>query len=399
MARELTLKEVLEGIDDFRQEKSVEHKLIDILILTILATLCGANGYPQIQEYGVAKFDWLKGFLELPNGIPSAYTIRRVMMNIDPKQFHKAFIEWVQIICQKVSGLVAIDGKTARRTKGLKDGKKALHVVSAFAAKNKLVLGQIATDKKSNEITAIPELLKMLELEGCIVTIDAMGTQKEIAATIKEKGSDYVLSLKANQKALYDDIVLYTETELIPADKEELTAKGAYYSTLDNEHGRFEKREYYVCGDISWLPQKGEWAGLAGFGLCVSTVTTKQRITVETAGKRRTSNLVENTSVSRNYAIYSVENMTAEKFAEYKRGHWGIENSLHWSLDMSFREDESRARADHSAENLNIIRHLSHNLLKSETTAKGGIATKRLRCGWDNDYLMKVLAQELGDGK
>ena len=392
MERDKTLQEVLEGIEDFRQENSVEHKLIDILIIAILATICGASGYVHIYRYAEAKISWLKTFLELPNGIPSAYTIRRVMMNIDPQQFHAAFIEWVQIICQKVSGLVAIDGKTARRTKGMKDGKKALHVVSAFAVKNKLVLGQIATDEKSNEIAAIPELLKMLELQGCIVSIDAMGTQKEIAEQIIDSGADYVLSLKENQKTLHDDIQLYMETEVLTQPKPELEQKEAYYSTVDNEHGRLEKREYYTCNDVEWLPQKGIWKGLTGFGVCISTVTIERRVADDTTAEK-VYKIVEETTVSQNYAIYSVENMTAKQFAEYKRGHWGIENSLHWSLDMAFREDESRARADHSAENLNIIRHLSHNLLKSESSAKAGIATKRLMCGWDDAYLMKVLSR------
>lgn len=391
MEKDKTLQEVLEGVEDFRQEKSIEHKLTDILIITILATICGASGYVQIYKYAEAKYEWLKTFLELPNGIPSAYTIRRVMMNIDPKQFHAAFIEWVQIICRKVSGLVAIDGKTARRTKGMKDGKKALHVVSAFAMKNKLVLGQIATDEKSNEITAIPELLRMLELRGCIVSIDAMGTQKEIAEQIKDAGADYVLSLKENQKTLHDDIELYMETEILTRTKKDLKAKEAYHCTVDNEHGRLEKREYYICNDVSWMPQREEWKGITGFGVCISKVTTEQRMADETTGEK-IYKLVEKITVSRNYAIYSVENMTAMRFAEYKRGHWGIENTLHWCLDMAFREDESRARADYSAENLNIIRHLSYNLLKRETSAKVGISTKRLMCSWDDSYLLNVLA-------
>lgn len=391
MEREKSLKEVLEGIEDFRQENSVEHKLVDILMIAILATMSGASGYVHIYRYAKAKYEWIKSFMELANGIPSAYTIRRVMMNIKPKEFHEAFLEWVQIISQKVSGLVAIDGKTVRRTKGMKDGKKALHVVSAFAVENKLVLGQTAIDEKSNEITAIPELLKMLALKGCIVTIDAMGTQKEIAAKIIEQEADYVLSLKENQKTLYEDVELYMEKEVLPQQRKELEQKEEYHCTIDNEHGRLEKREYYICNDVSWLWQKDEWESLRGFGVCVSTVTTEQRVAIEIEGKK-TYKLEEKTTVTKHYAIYSVKKMTAKKFAEYKRGHWGIENTLHWSLDMTFREDESRARADYSAENLNIIRHLSYNLLKSETTAKASLTTKRLMCAWDDSYLLKVLA-------
>jgi len=351
--------------------------------------MCGAVGYVHIYEFGKAKYEWLKTFLELPNAIASPYTFRRVLMNIKPKYFHDAFIEWMQSISQKISGLVCIDGKTARRTKGVKEGKKALHVVSAFAAENKLVLGQTAVDEKSNEITAIPELLKMLVLEGCVVTIDAMGTQTDIAEQIIDQGADYVLSLKENQKTLYEDIELYMQTEVLPQPKKELEKRGEYYCTVDSEHGRLEKREFYTSNDIDWLYQKEQWAGLSGFGVCVSTVTIEQRVAIEENGKK-TYKLEEKTTTSSNYAIYSVNEMTAAKFAEYKRGHWGVE-AMHWSLDMTFREDESRARADYSAENLNIIRHLSYNLLKNETSTKASLNVKRLRCTWDDSYLIKVL--------
>jgi predicted transposase YbfD/YdcC len=390
MEKGKSLQEVLEGIEDFRQENSVEHKLLDILLISILGTLCGANGYAQIYRYAEAKISWLQSFLSLPNGIPSPYTIRRVMMNINPKQFHSAFIEWVNTLCTRLSGVVAIDGKTVRRTKGLKDGKKALHVVSAFAVANKLVLGQVATDEKSNEITAIPELLKLLDIQGCIVTIDAMGTQKDIASEIINQGADYVLSLKENQKTLYEDIELYMKEEVLPQSKDSLKKELAYHSTLDNDHGRMEKREYYVCNDVSWLNQRDDWAELSGFGVCISTVTATERIAV-TVGGKKTFELQNKTTISKNYAIFSVEDMSAEQFASYKRGHWGIENTLHWSLDMSFREDESRARADYSAENLNIIRHWSYNLLKTEKSKKVSISTKRLMCGWDEAYILKVL--------
>jgi len=390
MEKKLSLQEILEGIEDFRQENSIEHKLIDILIISILAVISGAMGYAHIYRYAEAKYEWLKTFLALPNGIPSVYTIRRVIMNINPQSFHKAFIDWVETINQKLSGLVAIDGKTARRTKCEKSGKKALHVVSAFSVDNNLVLGQIATDEKSNEITAIPELLEMLVIEGCIVSIDAMGTQKDIASKIIEREADYVLSLKENQKTLYDDIDLYVEKSILLSDKQELEERGEYYCTIDKEHNRFEKREYYTCNDIDWLSQKKEWKGLEGFGVCVSSVTTEQRVCVEINGVK-SYKLEEKTTITKSYAIYSVKDMRAKQFSECKRGHWGIENTLHWSLDMAFREDESRARVDYSAENLNIIRHLSYNLLKSEKSAKVGLSIKRLMCGWNDSYLIKVL--------
>jgi len=375
MEKKLTLATILEGVEDFRQENSIDHLLVDILIITIIAVICGANGYHQISLFADANVEWLKGFLELPNGLPSEYTIRRVLMNIEPEQFHKAFIEWVQLLVDRVSGVVAIDGKTARRTKSPKSGIKALHVVSAFATANRLVLGQIATEEKSNEITAIPKLLKMLAIEGCIITIDAMGTQKEIAKLIINKKADYMLSLKANHETLFNDIKLYMDTEILIRNKGELAVDGLYCRTVDNGHGRFEVREYYICNHIDWLSQKEDWAGLTGFGLCVSTV--------EIDGK---------TTISHRYCIYSVESMTASQFAAIKRAHWGIEAALHWTLDVAFREDESRARVDHSAENFNIIRHFSANLLQLDKSVRGGIATKRLLCGWDKRYLNRILS-------
>jgi predicted transposase YbfD/YdcC len=223
-----------------------------------------------------------------------------------------------------------------------------------------------------------------------------MGTQKEIAEQIIEQGADYVLSLKENQKTLYDDIDLYMETEILQKAKteeakKEMEKEGKYYRTMDNEHVRYEEREYYICNDVDWLWQKDDWRGLSGFGVCISTVTTEHRVAVETENGKLYQ-VEERTAVSKNYAIYSVADMTAKRFAAYKRGHWGIENTLHWELDVAFREDESRARMDCSAENLNIIRHLSYNLLKSETTAKAGMATKRLMCSWNDNYLLKVLS-------
>jgi predicted transposase YbfD/YdcC len=393
--KRLSLAEALEGIEDFRQENSVEHKLTDIVIIAILGTLCGADGYAQIYQYAKSKMEWLRGFLELPNGLPSAYTIRRVLMNINPTHFHEAFIDWVALISKQISGIIAIDGKTARRTKGLKDGKKALHVVSAFALENSLILGQRATEEKSNEITAIPELLKMLAIQGCIVTIDAAGTQKAIAEQIIEQDADYVLALKENQETLFADIKLYMEEEVLTQPKQELKQKLEYHCTIDNDHGRLEKREYYVCDDVDWLEQKREWPELRGFGVCVSTVTAPKRVLVEAGGKKKYE-IRDITTISHNYAIYSVEDMSAEQFARCKRGHWGIENTLHWSLDMAFREDESRARVDFSAENLNTIRHFAFNLLKCDTSLKAGMNTKRLKCGWDDAFLFNVLNPHVG---
>jgi len=372
-----TLIECLESIKDFRSGNAIDHKLIDILAIAILGVLCGADGWTEIEDFGKSKLEWLKKFLELPNGIPSHDTFGRVFAAIDPKEFHNVFIEWVQNICEIIKDqVISIDGKTVRRSKDKSKGKAAIHVVSAWAAENQMVLGQIKVDEKTNEITAIPELLKLLDISGCIITIDAMGAQKDIAAEIIEGSGDYVLALKGNQGTLHADVELYFKDEILTQDKKELAKESMYFKTLDNSHGRFEKREYYICNDIDWLIQKADWKGLQGIGLCISERTEGEK-----------------TSIDYSYAIYSIKDCTAEQFAKYKRGHWGIENSLHWVLDIAFREDESRARKDYSAENLNVIRHMTLNLLKQEKTCKRGIKTKRLKCGWDDSYLLKVLEQ------
>ena len=370
-----TLIECLVTITDYRKGNGTDHKLIDIMVIAILAVICGADHWTEIEKFGNAKKEWLSKFLELPNGIPSHDTFGRVFAAINPNEFHNAFMEWVKSLSELIKGqVISLDGKTVRRSKDKANGKNALHVVSAWANDNSLVLGQLKVGDKTNEITAIPELLKMLDIENCIITIDAMGTQKNIAETIISGGGDYVLSLKENQKTLHDDVELFFREEILKKDKKELEKQGNYFKTLDNSHGRLEKREYYVHNDISWLSQKEDWKGLKGIGLCIS--------------HRKEG---EKESVDYSYSIYSVENCTAQQYGGFKRGHWGVENSLHWVLDVAFREDESRARKDHSAENLNVIRHIALNLLKQEKTLKLGIKSKRLNCGWDESYLLKVL--------
>lgn len=373
-----TLVDCLKEIKDYRCGNGIEHKLTDILIIGILAVLCGADGFTEIEEFGKAKEEWLSKFLELPNGIPSHDTFGRVFAAIDPEEFHKAFIEWVKGISELLKGqLISIDGKTVRRSKDKSKGKAAIHVVSAWASENRMVLGQLKVDEKTNEIKAIPELLNLLDISGCIISIDAIGTQKEITEKIIDSKGDYVLSLKKNQEKLYNDVELFFKEEMLGKSekkKEELAKENKYFKTLDNSHGRYEKREYYVSNNVEWLAKDHKWKGLNGIGLCVSERDEGEKKTVEYS-----------------YAIYSIRECSAKEFAKYKRGHWGIENSLHWVLDIAFREDESRVRKDHSAENLNIVRHMTLNLLKQEKTCKRGIKTKRLKCGWDEPYLLKVL--------
>jgi len=372
--KKISLTEALEGMEDTRRERSVMYPLHEILMIMLLAIVCGATSYVKIEMWGVSKEKWLKRYLKLEYGIPDAYTIRNVIKELDTKKLHEIFVEWMKNVAETVFGVVAIDGKVSRGTKD--KNTKALHTVSAFSYEYGLVLGQLACEEKSNEKTAIPLLLEMLEIKGCIVTIDAMGTETDIAEKIIDKGADYCLSLKKNQPDLYEDIEYYAENEFYTADKREMEQNNQYYSTLDNSHGRYEKREYFISNDVSWIEYSYKWKGLSGFGVCVSTVEHPN-------GK---------ITISHNYAIYSVKDMTAKQFADCKRNHWSIESNLHWVLDMAFHEDESRVRTDNSAEVFNVFRHIAFNALKSEKSLKGSISDKQFNCLLDEDYLDKVMA-------
>ena len=369
--KKISLAEAMEGIEDNRRERSVMYPLIEILMIVLLGVMCGATSYAKIEMFGVSREKWLKKFMKLEYGIPDACTLRNVIKEIDTKKLHEIFVEWMKAAAQNIFGIIAVDGKEARRTRD--KNKKPLHVVSAFSHEFGLVLGQLSCEEKSNEITAIPRLLEILEIKGCIVTIDAMGTQTEIAGKIIEKGADYCLSLKENQGNLYNDVKLYMETEIFTDDRRFLSGNGQYYRKIEKGHGRIEKREYFVCNDIAWIKYAAKWKNLSGFGVCVSTV--------EQDGK---------TTISHNYSIYSVQNMTAREFAKCKRGHWSGE-SFHWILDMVFREDENRARTDNSAENLNVFRQMAFNILKCETSFKGGLSHKQFNCLLDERYLEKVV--------
>ena len=354
-------------IADPRKENR-RHKLIDILTIAICAVICNADGYEHIVEFGKAKYQWFKQFLELPHGIPSADTFERVFARIDPDEFKNAFMNWVAAISELTKGeIVSIDGKTLRRSHDRSNGKSAIHMVSAWACSNGIVLGQRKTDDKSNEITAIPKLLKMLEIEGCIITIDAMGCQKSIAETIIDKKADYVFSLKGNQGNLHDDVEMFFQDYLKKGHSFE------YHETVNGGHGKIETRRYWTTSDIQWLQGKENWKDL-------NTICMVQR-------ERQFEDKIES-EIS--YYIGSIDN-DAEKFGHAIRSHWGVENSLHWVLDVSFREDESRIRKKNAPENFAVLRHIALNLIKRETSLKKSIKSKRLRAGWDNDYLLKVL--------
>ena len=352
-------------------ERTKAHKLIDIITIAICAVICGADGWTDIESYGNAKYNWLKKFLELPNGIPSHDTFRRVFARIDPEQFQSCFLNWIKSI-EKVTTkeIVAIDGKTLRRSYDTKNSKSAIHMVSAWANSSGLVLGQRKVDEKSNEITAIPELLKVLEIRGCIVTIDAMGCQKEIVSKIALKEADYLIAIKKNQPTLYENIFNTFNQALTNSEGFELS----HYRTEESGHGREEIRNYWMLTNVNnFLDPEEKWKNFSSIAMVCS-----ERIV---NGKRSQEN---------RYYISSLKS-NAEEIAGYSRNHWGVENSFHWILDVAFNEDNSRIRSENAPQNFAILRHIALNLLKQEKTQKTGIKNKRLKAGWDNQYLEIIL--------
>jgi len=367
-----SISRYFKDLPDPRGDQGKRHALTEMMTITICAVICGADGWVEVEDFGKAKQEWLKSFLALPHGIPSHDTFGRVFAALDPEAMERCFLDWVATLAKMSKGqLIAIDGKTLRRSFDRAGKRAAIHMVNAWCSRNRLVLGQLATDLKSNEITAIPKLLQLLDLQGALVTIDAIGCQKDIAAKIVEGGGDYLLQIKANQPTLQEEVKLLFD-EAIAHRWQHMGH--AQHQTVEKDHGRIETRRLYSTWEIDWFADRQAWPNLHSFACIEST----RQIDGRTATERR-------------YYLSSLDGRDARKMLEAARGHWAVENSLHWSLDVTFGEDDCRVRQGHAAEHLARFRRLALGLLKRETTFKAGLKRKRLRCALDHDYLLKVL--------
>jgi len=356
-------------LEDPRVDRNKKHELIDVVVLCVCAVLSGAEGWCDIEEFGRTKLDWLRRYVPLANGIPVDDTIARIISALSVKGFQECFLSWMEDVVKLSEGeIIALDGKTHRRSHDRKRGVKALHMVSAWGCRNGVVLGQVKTDEKSNEITAVPELLEKLELKGCIVTLDAMGCQRAIAKQVKEGGGEYVLTLKRNQPELEREVRGYFEAaseedfDRPEIDNEETSEEG---------HGRIEHRSYFLSTDLSSLSGVAKWSGLKAIGMvqserhCAGRVSFEQRYYITSLGE-------------------------AKLFQRAVRSHWGIENALHWRLDVTFREDESRIRRGNAPHNIGVIRHMAMNLLKREKT-KISYRRKRIRAALNDTFRHNLL--------
>jgi predicted transposase YbfD/YdcC len=369
--RSAALLEYFRDLADPRIERHKEHRLIDILVIAICAILCGANDWVAVETFGQAKQEWFVRFLDLAHGIPSHDTFGRVFAMVSPEALQTCFLRWIQAVAQVTDGqVVAIDGKTLRRSYDRRSAKAAIHMVSAWATHNRVVLGQLKTEEKSNEITAIPELLKVLDVSGGIVTIDAMGCQKAIAAQIVEQEGEYVLALKQNHGTLYAAVVQqFVEARHTPSEFSLLQT----YETEEKRHGRVEIRRHWTLEVPPDLVQKDAWVQLR----CLGMVESERHLNGQVTSEQR-------------YYIASIP-QEVQLFAHAVRAPWGIENCVHWVLDVAFREDESRVRLGHAPENLAVLRHIALNLLRHDTSTKLGIHNKRLKAGWDEAYLANLV--------
>ena len=356
-------------LEDPRVDRNKKHELIDVIVLCVCAVVSGAEGWNDIEEFGRAKLEWLRRYVPLANGIPVDDTIARIISALSVGGFQDCFMSWMEDVVKLSNGeIIAVDGKTQRRSHDRKRGVKALHMVSAWACGNAVVLGQVKTEEKSNEITAVPELLDKLELSGCIVTLDAMGCQRAIAKQVKGGGGDYVLAVKGNQKQLYREIRKYFDV----ARERDFECDGIENDeTAEDGHGRVESRSYYLSTAPSALSGVEKWSGLRGIGMVESERWSNGRVGIE-----------------QRYYITSLEDV--ESFGRAVRSHWRVENELHWRLDVTFREDESRIRRGNAPHNLGVIRHVAVNLLKREST-KISVRKKRIRAALNDGFRDNIL--------
>lgn len=361
-------------LPDPRVDRTRRHRLIDVIVIGFCTILAGGEGFTDMEEFGKAKEAWFRTFLELPNGIPRHDTFNRVFQALDPQAFFACFMRWTETLRNAISReIVAVDGKALRRALDMGAGQAMPYMVSAWATDNGLALGQVKVDEKSNEIKAIPVLLRSLELAGCIVTIDAMGCQKKIAREIVDADADYALALKGNQETVHDEVKSYLDDAITrwakaPAAVPELD----YCETVEKDHGRIETRRFWQSDQVDWFADRDQWEKLGSFGVVESIRDIQGAVTTE-----------------RRYYLLSLPR-DVRLFAKAARRHWGVENSLHWILDVVFKEDQSRAREGYAAQNLATLRRLALNALRRETS-KRSLRLKVKRAGWNNDYLLSVL--------
>lgn len=365
------MKKYFEELSDSRQQGKIKYNLVEVVVMAIIAVTAGAEHWNEIAIYCKAKQDMFKKtyHLELANGTPTDDTFQRIFAIIKPKEFEKCFINWVKsVINVEEQEIVGVDGKTLKGSQDKEDNLDVIHMVSAWASNAGIVLGQTRVNEKSNEITAVPELLDAIDVKNCIITSDAMSCQKKTVEKIIEHECDYVICLKGNQETFHDEVKLYFETAL----KEPQSYPLSKMKVSGKDHGRIEKREYFLTDDVDWFEDKKEWYGLKAVGMVRSTRIIKDKETVEVR-----------------YFISSVTDI--KLFAKAVRQHWGIENSLHWCLDMCFDEDHCRMRIDNSAENFAVLRHIATNLYKSFTSSKLSLKAKRFRCSVDDVFLSSVI--------
>lgn len=370
-----SLAEHFSSLEDPRAEHLIDHKLLEIILIAICAIICGAETWTDVELFGTERLEWLRQFMDLENGIPSHDTFGRVFARLDPEQFQTCFISWVRAVFQVTQGqVVAVDGKSLRRSYDRTNGREAIHMVSAWAMESHLVLGQQTVQAKSNEITAIPKLLRLLDIAGCIITIDAMGCQTEIATQIVGQEAEYVLAVKDNQPHLYEDMNLFFR---LAQQNDFQKVEYTYARQVNKNHGRLETRECWaISGEdsLQFLRDYDRWPGLTTLAMVRNRRELNGHVTVESR-----------------YYISSMANEAAT-ILKAVRSHWGIENALHWVLDVAMGEDDSRIRKEHAPENMALLRRIALSLLKQEKTLKRGVQGKRLKAAMNPAYLLKVLS-------